>query len=821
MTKKKGSKPKKVKSQFDEKGELKLTDLIPLEELQKIQDNWSNLTGISTEIERPDGTRITKQSMASNLCWRYVRGTKKGCERCLKNDRELMELTRGATKPLVRHCKSYSHLLESAWPIIIEGKHIASVVCGEWLEESPGIEKYKKTARELGVDEEGFIEALKQIPIIPKEKYMDAIELLHQIALTLSDLGYQRLKEQRIKKEVEHAVDFCGDVLNRIVYKGDLSARVDTGRLTGKHKKIGEDINKLIGAMQGNMKELQRHKEEISRTNAYLESVLETIAAPVWILDEKGRVTYVNPAFEQILGYKKKECVDNTLQEFLSKIVPESDVPVRIGEFKKRMVSGKVSRQIPQNMIAKDGKEIPTITSAAPIRAIRGNIIGEVVSGIDVSELKSKEEYISSLLYSIPDPTSILDLSGTRIYSSKSVENAFKLPREKVLGSKVEVLYDKKDWKKIRETMEKGKHGYASCEAYRIRGDGKTIPAILSFAPVKNKDGNLINIAFSATDITELKNKEKELKNAILSFGKVLSRATKGDLSARVNLDDIVDEYDPIAENINSMILATQKNITELRKREAEIKEARAYAEAIIANLADPLWVTDKNDNWVLINQAMENVTGYTKEELVGKKMSEQPMFEFFLSVPGSKEKLETTVEKIKDGERIPGIMIPWLTKDKRIFMMSCSGEPLKDAEGKIIGGVFIGKDMATLQRAGIAATKVLNKKVEEKLGKDYELATTMFISNAALIVGDSSLEILRGVVDGYNQRFGKSIGIEDGIAPINLPDKEYPSFVEFLLSTFYECIGPTSFECSEGIKSIGGIVEKVKTKYEGAGKAL
>jgi hypothetical protein len=165
--------------------------------------------------------------------------------------------------------------------------------------------------------------------------------------------------------------------------------------------------------------------------------------------------------------------------------------------------------------------------------------------------------------------------------------------------------------------------------------------------------------------------------------------------------------------------------------------------------------------------------------------------------------------------------MIPWLTKDKRIFMMSCSGEPLKDAEGKIIGGVFIGKDMATLQRAGIAATKVLNKKVEEKLGKDYELATTMFISNAALIVGDSSLEILRGVVDGYNQRFGKSIGIEDGIAPINLPDKEYPSFVEFLLSTFYECIGPTSFECSEGIKSIGGIVEKVKTKYEGAGKAL
>jgi ligand-binding sensor protein len=113
MAEKKRDRPR-VKSQFNKETELKLTDLIPLEELQKIQNSWSNLTEIAILIERRDGTGITKQSRPSNLCWKYVRKTKKGCERCVKNDRELMQLTRGATKPLVRHCKSYGNFLESA-----------------------------------------------------------------------------------------------------------------------------------------------------------------------------------------------------------------------------------------------------------------------------------------------------------------------------------------------------------------------------------------------------------------------------------------------------------------------------------------------------------------------------------------------------------------------------------------------------------------------------------------------------------------------------------------------------------------------------------
>jgi PAS domain S-box-containing protein len=267
-----------------------------------------------------------------------------------------------------------------------------------------------------------------------------------------------------------------------------------------------------------------------------------------------------------------------------------------------------------------------------------------------------------------------------------------------------------------------------------------------------------------------------------------------------------------------------QNKIEEIREREAETKEARAYAEAIIANITDPLWVVDKADNWVLVNEAMKRVTGYEEKELLGKPTFQQPLFKFYLTLPRSKERFSEFREQIKRGGRVPSITIPWLAKDNKMLIFSSSGEPLKDARGNVIGGVFIGKDMSVLHRAGITTTRALNRLMEAKageLGLKYELGTLMFLSNATIIVGDSSLEILKGTVEGYNRRFSKSIGIEEGIALTNMLEEEWPSFLEFLLSRFYECIGPPTFECCEGIKCIENVVEKVKTKYGDAGKGL
>jgi methyl-accepting chemotaxis protein len=64
----------------------------------------------------------------------------------------------------------------------------------------------------------------------------------------------------------------------------------------------------------------------------------------------------------------------------------------------------------------------------------------------------------------------------------------------------------------------------------------------------------LINIAFSATDITELRKREEEQVNAISSLSKVLSKTVQGDLSARVDTKGWSEELATIGMAINTLI---------------------------------------------------------------------------------------------------------------------------------------------------------------------------------------------------------------------------------------------------------------------------
>jgi hypothetical protein len=65
-----------------------------------------------------------------------------------------------------------------------------------------------------------------------------------------------------------------------------------------------------------------------------------------------------------------------------------------------------------------------------------------------------------------------------------------------------------------------------------------------------------------------------ELNSAISTFSKVLSSTAKGDLTAKVDLSLVSEEYKQIGKDINKMISVTEHNITELRKREEELTSA-------------------------------------------------------------------------------------------------------------------------------------------------------------------------------------------------------------------------------------------------------
>ena len=349
----------------------------------------------------------------------------------------------------------------------------------------------------------------------------------------------------------------------------DLNGALKTLKKSASVEKV---LNNIIANVRFQTDELRSREEELEKSRTYFQRFFNASPTPLTLIGLDGKRMDCNPAMERLTGRSKKELTNVPVEATYTK---DEQALVR-----KKLVDETIEKghmyDFETHFKRPDGTKLPIVANCSLLRGKDGEplfIIYSATDITDITELKRKEEYINSLLYSIPNPTSILDLHGKRIYTSKATEDYFKLPRDKILGAKAEELYDKGDVGKIRENMEKGRHGYTSCETVCTRGDGTKFPAILSFAPVKDKDGNLINVAFSATDVTELREREMNLRSAISNFASVLSGASKGDLTQRTNLSKLSEEYKPIGEDINSMITSFQGMMKTIRSASEEVTD--------------------------------------------------------------------------------------------------------------------------------------------------------------------------------------------------------------------------------------------------------
>ncbi|HIH98624.1 MAG TPA: PAS domain S-box protein, partial [Thermoplasmata archaeon] len=363
-----------------------------------------------------------------------------------------------------------------------------------------------------------------------------------------------------------------------------------------------------------------------------------------------------------------------------------------------------MERKISSEEIEEDLAELvgalKTVKKDISVEKVLSNIIEDM--RFQASELRKREQeltaaekYFKNFFMALLNPIFLVDANGVNLNINPAAEQYFRRPRNETVGRRLEELYASGDLKKIREMLKrcKGKElslfpfhkGFASVEVTSLRGDGTTFPAVLSFSPIKDEKGNVMDVLVTATDITELKNKEASLKSAISSFGEVLSSAEQGDLFAKVDLSKIGVEYRKIGEDINSMTSVVQKSTEELLKKEKELEESNAFLEDLIDSHPSMLGVLDEEGKWTRVNSRWEKICGWKSEEMLGKQTKKQP---FILPerIKGFEERARLRVEKLSRGEIVRGEAL-FLAKDgtKRVGQFE---EQWIKHKGKIIGRV-------------------------------------------------------------------------------------------------------------------------------------
>ncbi|NWG03389.1 MAG: PAS domain S-box protein [Syntrophaceae bacterium] len=131
-----------------------------------------------------------------------------------------------------------------------------------------------------------------------------------------------------------------------------------------------------------------------------------------------------------------------------------------------------------------------------------------------------------------------------------------------------------------------------------------------------------------------------------------------------------------------------------------ELIETKNFLESIVEKAGDAISVVDMDGKVIYWNEGAEQIYGYSKEEVMGKRLSQ------FLYPKDEKlrrkeeNSMHQFMDRVRKGEVVSNVEVKRQTKDGREIITSMTISPLRDSEGRIIGASRICKDITNLKKA-------------------------------------------------------------------------------------------------------------------------
>lgn len=191
--------------------QLYLTELIDVEILQRVQDAFSDMTGMAALTTDAEGVAVTNGSNFTDFCMKYTRTTKIGAFRCGLCDKRGAEIALAAGHSCTYDC--HAGLVDFAAPIMVDGRMVGSFIGGQVLTEPPDLERYRANAERMGIDPDAYVEAVKKVPVRDRDYIRKSSEALYSLANVLSDMAYRGMQAYMANIEIEHAARMKSDFL--------------------------------------------------------------------------------------------------------------------------------------------------------------------------------------------------------------------------------------------------------------------------------------------------------------------------------------------------------------------------------------------------------------------------------------------------------------------------------------------------------------------------------------------------------------------------------------------------------------------------------
>src|SRR5881296_1381725 len=375
------------------------------------------------------------------------------------------------------------------------------------------------------------------------------------------------------------------------------------------------------------------------------------------------------------------------------------------------------------------------------------------------------------IIANAPDPVFVSDLEGKILQANDAVSQLLGFRQDEVLEQSLSRFINAEETREftaaLREVVERGITRNVVLNPRSASGE--VIPTSLNASALRDPDGRAIGVIGILRDMRELDKArayaESLIKNAPDAVfvsdleGKILQandavfallgfrpdELIEQSLSRIISPDETREFLAALREVVergvtrnarlnprsaSGEVIPTTLNASALRDLDGrvigaigilrdmrELDKARAYAESLIKNAPDPVFVSDLQGKILQANDAVYTLLGFRTAEVVEQSLSR------FISVDEAREFMGALREVVARG----------VTRNARLNPRSASGEiipttlnasALRDPDGTVIGAIGILRDMRAYEMVVRALEESRRKLDDANRAKDEFLAT-------------------------------------------------------------------------------------------------
>jgi PAS domain S-box-containing protein len=347
------------------------------------------------------------------------------------------------------------------------------------------------------------------------------------------------------------------------------SEAISAGVTDYLQKGTGTEQYEILANRIRNAVSARRAMTDATRRRHRLEQMLKTVPSCVVQLDHEGRFVFANDRAVEVLGLSESALTDRTFSDPEWRItdldgdpIPEAELP-----FRRVRDTGDPLYDFRHTIEWPDGTQKTLSVNGAPLTGTDGSVESVVFSISDITDRVRRERErrrYRRLVDAMREAVCIYDEAGRYVAVNQRLAAVRDTTPEAIVGEQSEFL-----------------------ATIRARADGDPFRELL--------DGD-----------------RDEFRGELDSEFDTLGRATVEYRLTPLVVDDAIEG-----------VVGIVRDITERKRREEELRQARAEYEQLIDGMNDAAWVVGADGSFLQVNDAAVERTGYPRSDLLAMRIDD------------------------------------------------------------------------------------------------------------------------------------------------------------------------------------------------------